>query len=116
MVILSFFLAGGWRRFGGGAAILLPLMPALRGGPVLARPRRANVLYPVCNLPQAFSSCGMHHHADAAAVSAFAYGIAYSPSILGIAKLIVYMVLVDFLLIGLCVSTACWWVSPCCCC
>lgn len=42
------------------------------------------------------------------AVSAIAWGLAYSPSILAILKLIVYMVLVDFLATGLIISTVGW--------
>jgi hypothetical protein len=43
-----------------------------------------------------------------ATVTAVAYGLAYNPKFLGILKLILYMVFVDFVLIGLCVATACW--------
>lgn len=41
-------------------------------------------------------------------LSAVAWGIAYSPGVTSILKLILYMVLVDFFLTGVIISTICW--------
>jgi hypothetical protein len=48
--------------------------------------------------------------ASGLAVCAVFYGIAYGRSFGGILKLVVSMVLVDFVLVGIAVSTLAWWV------
>ncbi|KAH3681186.1 hypothetical protein WICPIJ_007881 [Wickerhamomyces pijperi] len=41
-------------------------------------------------------------------LSAVAWGVAYSPGVLGVLKLIVYMVFVDFFIVGGIVASVCW--------
>lgn len=44
-------------------------------------------------------------------VSALAWGLAYASGIMGVLKLILYMVLVDFFATGVIISTACWFLA-----
>eukprot|EP00732_Lithocolla_globosa_P002843 Lithocolla_globosa_v1_NODE_2007_length_2211_cov_13.121521.p1 type:complete len:164 gc:universal NODE_2007_length_2211_cov_13.121521:672-181(-) len=40
---------------------------------------------------------------------AIIYGVAYSRTVLGVFKLILYMVFIDFVLVGLIIATCAWW-------
>lgn len=44
-------------------------------------------------------------------ISAIAWGITYSNGILGVLKLIVYMVFIDFLLVGVIIATVSWFIA-----